>query len=114
VGTVVAEGKPVEEFDGERYVRERWLKADLSIVKAWRADPEGNLVYRKTARNFNPMMATAGKVTIAEVEELVPAGAIDPDQVHTPGIYVDRVIQGPFYQKRIEQLTVRPRPEEKG
>lgn len=114
VGTVVAEGKPVEEFDGELYVRERWLRADLSIVKAWRADPEGNLVYRKTARNFNPNMATAGKVTIAEVEELVPAGALDPDHVHTPGIYVDRIIQGPFYDKRIEQRTVRPRSKEQG
>lgn len=114
VGTVVAEGKPVEEFDGELYVRERWLRADLSIVKAWRADPEGNLVYRKTARNFNPNMATAGKITIAEVEELVPAGALDPDHVHTPGIYVDRVIQGPFYDKRIEQRTVRLRPKEQG
>lgn len=114
VGTVVAEGKPVEEFDGELYVRERWLRADLSIVKAWRADPEGNLVYRKTARNFNPNVATAGKITIAEVEELVPAGALDPDHVHTPGIYVDRVIQGPFYDKRIEQRTVRLRPKEQG
>ena len=112
VGTVVAEGKPVEEFDGVRYVRETWLRADLSIVKAWRADPEGNLVYRKTARNFNPNMATAGKVTIAEVEEIVAAGMLDPDQVHTPGIYVDRVIQGPGYEKRIEQRTVRARTVE--
>lgn len=112
VGTMVAEGKPVEEFDGELYLRERWLRADLSIVKAWRADPEGNLVYRKTARNFNPNMATAGAITIAEVEELVPAGALDPDHVHTPGIYVDRIIQGPAYEKRIEQRTVRMRPKE--
>lgn len=110
VGTVVAEGKPVEEFEGVSYVRETWLRADLSIVKAWRADPEGNLVFRKTARNFNPNMATAGKVTIAEVEEIVPAGALDPDQIHTPGIYVDRIFQGPGYEKRIEQRTVRARP----
>ncbi len=110
VGTVVAEGKPVEAFDGVPYVREIWLRADLSIVKAWKADPEGNLVYRKTARNFNPNMATAGKVTVAEVEELVPAGALDPDHVHTPGIYVDRIVQGPAYEKRIEQRTVRQRP----
>ena len=110
VGTVVAEGKAVEEFEGVSYIRERWLRADLSIVKAWRADPEGNLVFRKTARNFNPNMATAGKVTIAEVEEIVAAGALDPDQVHTPGIYVDRVIQGSAYEKRIEQRTVRARP----
>lgn len=110
VGTVVAEGKPVEEFEGVSYIRETWLRADLSIVKAWRADPEGNLVYRKTARNFNPNMATAGRITIAEVEEIVPAGTLDPDQVHTPGIYVDRVIQGPGYEKRIEQRTVRARP----
>lgn len=109
VGTVVAEGKPVEEFDGVLYVRERWLRADLSIVKAWKADPEGNLIYRKTARNFNPNMATAGAVTVAEVEELVPAGALDPDQIHTPGIYVDRVVQCTGYEKRIEQRTVRPR-----
>jgi 3-oxoacid CoA-transferase subunit A len=106
---VVAEGKPVEEFDGVLYVRERWLRADLSIVKAWKADPEGNLIYRKTARNFNPNMATAGAVTVAEVEELVPAGALDPDQIHTPGIYVDRVVQCTGYEKRIEQRTVRPR-----
>ncbi|KMS51701.1 CoA transferase subunit A [Sphingobium cupriresistens] len=111
VGTVVAEGKPVEEFEGALYVRETWLRADLSIVKAWKADPEGNLVYRKTARNFNPNMATAGKITIAEVEEIVPAGALDPDQVHTPGIYVDRIIQGPAYDKKIEFRTTRPREE---
>ena len=109
VGTVIADGKPVEEFDGTLYVRESWLRADLAIVKAWKADPEGNLVYRKTARNFNPDMATAGKVTIAEVEELVPAGTLDPDDVHTPGIYVDRVFQGPSYEKRIEFRTTRSR-----
>jgi 3-oxoacid CoA-transferase subunit A len=113
VGTVVAEGKPIEEFDGVRYARETWLRADLSIIKAWKADPEGNLVYRKTARNFNPNMATAGKITIAEVEEIVPAGTLDPDHVHTPGIYVDRIIQGPSYEKRIEFRTTRPREEGK-
>lgn len=109
VGTVVADGKPVEEFDGIAYVRETWLRADLSIVKAWKADPEGNLIYRKTARNFNPNMATAGKITIAEVEEIVPAGTFEPDHVHTPGIYVDRIIQGPSYEKRIEFRTTRQR-----
>jgi len=111
VGTVVAEGKPVEEFEGELYVRERWLRADLAIIKAWKADPEGNLVYRKTARNFNPVMATAAKVTIVEVEEIVEAGVLDPDQIHTPGIYVDRIIQGAHYEKPIERVTTRPRPE---
>lgn len=107
VGTVVAEGKPVETFDGTSYVRETWLRADLAIVKAWRADPEGNLQFRKTARNFNPVMATAARVTVAEAEELVPAGAIDPDQVHTPGIYVQRVCRSTVNEKRIEQLTLR-------
>jgi 3-oxoacid CoA-transferase subunit A len=111
-GTVVAEGKPMEEFDGKRYVRETWLKADLAIVKAWKADPAGNLVYRKTARNFNPIMATAAKVTVAEVEEIVPSGGLDPDNVHTPGIYVDRLVKGARYEKRIEKLTTRPRPKE--
>jgi len=111
VGTVVAEGKEVREFDGDQYVMERWLRADLSIVKAWKGDPEGNLVYRKTARNFNPMMATAGKVTIAEVEELVPAGSFDPDTIHTPGIYVDRLFQGRDYEKRIEFRTTRKRSD---
>lgn len=111
VGTVVAEGKPTAEFDGETYVMERWLRADLSIVKAWKGDTEGNLIYRKTSRNFNPNMATAGKITIAEVEELVEPGQIDPDQVHTPGIYVDRIIQGKGYEKRIEFRTVRQRPQ---
>ena len=109
VGTVVAEGKPTEEFDGETYVRESWLKADLAIVKAWKADTEGNLIYRKTARNFNPMMATAAKLTLAEVEELVEPGQLDPDTIHTPGIYVDRVILGTAYKKHIEQRTVRKR-----
>ncbi len=112
VGTVVAEGKPTEVFDGETYVQERWLRADLALVKAWKADPEGNLVYRKTARNFNPMMATAGKVTVAEVEEMVGPGELDPDHIHTPGIYVDRVILGRNYEKRIEQRTVRKRADQ--
>jgi 3-oxoacid CoA-transferase subunit A len=112
VGTVVAEGKPVEEFDGEPYVRETWLRADLAIIKAWKADPEGNLVYRKTARNFNPVMATAGKVTVVEVEEIVAAGALEPDMIHTPGIYVDRIIRGEVYEKRIERLTTRKREKE--
>jgi 3-oxoacid CoA-transferase subunit A len=110
VGTVVAEGKPVEEFEGQRYVRETWLKADLSIIKAWKGDAEGNLVYRMTARNFNPIMATAGKITIAEVEHLVPSGTLDPNNIHTPGIFVQRLFQGNAYQKRIEHRTVRPRP----
>jgi 3-oxoacid CoA-transferase subunit A len=110
VGTVVAEGKPTEMFDGETYVRETWLKADLAVVKAWKGDHEGNLVYRKTARNFNPNMATAAKVTIAEVEELVPNGTLDPDQIHTPGIFVNRILQGTNYAKRIEFRTTRPRP----
>ena len=110
-GTVVAEGKPVQEFDGEMYVMERWLRADLSIVKAWKGDTEGNLIYRKTSRNFNPMMATAGKVCVAEVEHLVQPGELDADCIHTPGIYVDRIVQGSGYQKWIEQRTVRKRPE---
>lgn len=109
VGTVVAEGKPVEMFEGEEYVRETWLRADLSIVKAWRADEEGNLLFRKTARNFNPNMATAGKVTVAEVEEIVPAGTLDPDCIHTPGIFVDRVVLSTINEKRIEKRTVRER-----
>ncbi len=109
VGTVVAEGKPVEAFEGKQYVREKWLKADLSIVRAWKGDAAGNLVYRKTARNFNPAMASAGRVTIAEVEEFVEVGSLDPDQIHTPGIFVDRVIQGRDYARQIEKLTVRKR-----
>lgn len=109
VGTVVAKGKPVEEFEGQRYVRETALKADLAIVKAWRADPSGNLVYRKTARNFNPDMATAARVTVAEVEEFVEAGTLDPDQVHTPGIYVDRIVKSTINAKRIEKMTIRQR-----
>ena len=109
VGTQVAEGKETREFDGELYVMERGLKADLSIVKAWKGDTEGNLIYRKTARNFNPMMATAGKACVAEVEQLVPIGALDPDQIHTPGIFVDRILKGARYEKRIERETTRPR-----
>jgi 3-oxoacid CoA-transferase subunit A len=109
VGTLVAEGKEVREFDGQLYVMERGLTADLSIVKAWKGDSEGNLVYRKTARNFNPMMASAGKVTVAEVEHLVAVGDFDPDQIHTPGIFVDRILKGAGYEKRIERLTTRPR-----
>lgn len=106
VGTVVAEGKELREFDGETYVMERALKADVSLVKAWKADRSGNLVFRKTARNFNPMIAAAGKVCIAEVEELVETGALDPDQIHTPGIYVDRIVVNARPEKRIEQRTV--------
>ena len=107
VGTVVAEGKPTEIFEGEEYVRESWLRADLSIIKAWRADPEGNLMFRKTARNFNPTMATAGRVTVAEAEELVPEGSFDPDCIHTPGIFVDRVVLSTINEKRVEKRTVR-------
>src|SRR3712207_1131437 len=109
VGTLVAEGKQTQEFDGETYVMERWLRADLSIVKAWKGDTEGNLIYRKTARNFNPMIATAGKICVAEVEELVQPGELDPDQIHTPGIFVKRIIQSKNLEKRIEQRTVRQR-----
>jgi 3-oxoacid CoA-transferase subunit A len=107
VGTVVAEGKDQREFDGRVYLLERALTADYALIKAWRGDTMGNLVYRKTARNFNPMMATAAKITIAEVEELVEPGQIDPDHVVTPGIYVHRIIQGEKYEKRIERRTVR-------
>ena len=110
-GTVVAEGKETKEFDGEMYVMERALRSDLSIVKAWKGDTEGNLVYRMTSRNFNPMMATAGKVCVAEVEHLVQPGELEADCIHTPGIYVDRIVQGTGYQKWIEQRTVRKRPE---
>jgi 3-oxoacid CoA-transferase subunit A len=111
VGTLVAEGKEVRAFDGELYVMERGLTADLSIVKAWKGDAEGNLVYRKTARNFNPMMASAGRACVVEVEDLVEVGALDPDQIHTPGIFVDRIFQGAHFEKRIERVTTRPRPE---
>jgi 3-oxoacid CoA-transferase subunit A len=108
VGTVIAEGKEHKVFGGETYILETGLVADLSIVKAWKADPEGNLVYRKTARNFNPMMATAGKATVAEVEEIVPLGGLDANFVHTPGIFVQCLVEGEF-EKRIEQRTVRQR-----
>jgi 3-oxoacid CoA-transferase subunit A len=111
VGTIVAEGKEVREFAGEKFVMEQSLFADVSLVHAWKGDTEGNLVYRKTARNFNPMMATAAKVTVAEVEELVPVGTLDKDEIHTPGIYVDRIFRGAVFEKRIEQLTVRARAE---
>ncbi len=109
VGTVVAEGKPTREFDGHTYVLETGLTADLSIIKAWKGDREGNLIYRKTARNFNPMMATAGRLVVAEVEELVDTGALDPDHIHTPGLYVDRLIVGDHFEKRIEKVITRPR-----
>ena len=109
VGTLIAEGKETREFDGASYVMERGLVADLAIIHAWKADREGNLVYRKTARNFNPVMATAGRVTVAEVEHLVEPGSIDPDHIHTAGIFVNRIVHGPSFEKRIEQRTVRER-----
>jgi 3-oxoacid CoA-transferase subunit A len=109
VGTLVAEGKETREFDGANYVMERGLVADLAIIHAWQGDPEGNLVYRKTARNFNPVMATAGRVTVAEVEHLVEPGTVDPDGIHTPGIFVKRIVHGKAFEKRIEQRTVRQR-----
>ena len=108
-GTIIGEGKEVREFDGEHYIMERGLKADISIVHAWKGDTEGNLVYRKTARNFNPMMATAGKITIAEVENLVEPGTIDPDHIITPGIFVQRIVHVPSATKHIEQRTTRKR-----
>lgn len=107
VGTMVAEGKEAREFDGRKYVMERWLRADFALVKAWKGDTMGNLIYRKTARNFNPMMAAAAKITIAEVEELVEPGEIGADEIITPGIYVQRILQGEKYEKRIERRTVR-------
>jgi 3-oxoacid CoA-transferase subunit A len=106
VGTIVAEGKEVREFGGENYVMETGLIADLAIVKAWKGDEAGNLIYRKTARNFNPMMASAGRVTVAEVEELVPVGSLSADDIHTPGIYVQRMFVGKHFEKRIENRTV--------
>lgn len=109
VGTVVADGKETREFDGRTYVMERGLQADFALIKAWKGDKSGNLVFRKTARNFNSMMAMAGKVTIAEVEELVEVGEIDPDQVHLPGIFVQRILKGENYEKWIEQRTTRKR-----
>ncbi|MFD1186081.1 CoA transferase subunit A [Pontibacter rugosus] len=106
-GTEVGEGKESREFNGKMYLMESWLKADFSFVKAWKGDTAGNLIYKGTARNFNPMMAAAGKITVAEVEELVPAGELDPNMIHTPGIYVQRIFQGDKYEKRIEQRTVK-------
>ena len=108
-GTEVAEGKETREFEGKMYVMERWLRADFAIVKAWKGDRLGNLVYKHTARNFNPMMAMAGTITVAEVEELVEPGELDPNTIHTPGIFVQRIFQGDNYEKRIEQRTVRQR-----
>ncbi|MDO5642949.1 MAG: CoA transferase subunit A [Paracoccus sp. (in: a-proteobacteria)] len=110
VGTVIAEGKEVKTFDGEEYILERGIVADLSIVKAWKADDTGNLIFRKTARNFNPPAAMCGRICVAEVEEIVPRGSLDPDHIHLPGIYVHRIIQGP-HEKRIEQRTTRKREE---
>ncbi|MGB6306845.1 MAG: CoA transferase subunit A [Steroidobacteraceae bacterium] len=110
-GTLVAEGKETKTVEGETYVLEKGLVADVSLVKAWKGDAEGNLVYRKTARNFNPNMATAARITVAEVEELVPTGSLDPDNIHTPGIFVQRIVQGPRYTKLIEKRTVRKRQE---
>jgi len=107
VGTEVAEGKETREFDGKLYLMERWLRADFAIVKAWKGDTAGNLIYKGTAMNFNPMMAAAGKITIAEVEHLVPVGELDPAHIQTPGIYVQRIFEGKDYEKRIEQRTVR-------
>jgi 3-oxoacid CoA-transferase A subunit len=106
-GTIIGEGKDVREFDGRKYILEQAIKADYAIVKAWKGDAMGNLIYRKTSRNFNPMVATCGKITIAEVEEIVPVGSLDPEAIHTPGIYVKRLFQGKDYQKRIERRMVR-------
>ncbi len=108
-GTEVAEGKEVRDFNGKPHILEMALTADFAIVKAWKGDTEGNLIYKATARNFNPLMAMAGKITIAEVEELVPAGELDPNEIHTPGIFVQRIFQGEKFEKRIEQRTVKPR-----
>ena len=108
-GTEVAEGKETREFNGKMYVMEKAFEPDFAIVKAWKGDTEGNLIYKATARNFNPMMAMAGKITVAEVEELLPAGELDPNEIHTPGIFVQRIFQGERFEKRIEQRTVRPK-----
>ncbi|MGZ8557903.1 MAG: CoA transferase subunit A [Chitinophagaceae bacterium] len=110
VGTEVAEGKELRNFNGKDYLMEYAFNAGYAIVKAWKGDTQGNLLYKETARNFNPLMAMAGKITIAEVEELVPAGSLDPNNIHTPGIYVHRIFQGEKYEKRIEQRTVKSRP----
>lgn len=107
VGTEVANGKETREFNGKTYLLEHAFNSDFAIVKAWKGDTHGNLIFRATSRNFNPLMAMAGKITIAEVEELVPAGTLNPDHIHTPGIYVNRIFQGSNYEKRIEQITVR-------
>jgi 3-oxoacid CoA-transferase subunit A len=109
VGTEVAEGKEIRNFHGKDYLLEYAFDSDFAIVKAWKGDTDGNLIYKETARNFNPLMAMAGKITIAEVEELLPAGQLDPDAIHTPGIYVHRIFQGKDYEKRIEQRTTRKR-----
>jgi 3-oxoacid CoA-transferase subunit A len=109
VGTIIAEGKDLREFDGETYVMERWLRADVGIIHAWKADKEGNLVFRKTARNFNPMMAAASKVTVVQVEHLVETGEIEADSIHTPGIFVQRIVHVPGVEKPIEKRTTRPR-----
>jgi 3-oxoacid CoA-transferase subunit A len=109
-GTEVAEGKEVREFDGKPHILESALTADFALVKAWKGDTEGNLIFKATARNFNPVMAMAGKITVAEVEELVPAGELDPNEIHTPGIFVQRIYQGDKFEKRIEKVTTRPRP----
>lgn len=106
-GTEIAEGKEVREFDGKMHLMEQWLKADFALIKAWKGDTSGNLIFKGTARNFNPMMAMAGKITIAEVEELVQPGELDPNMIHTPGIYVQRIYQGESYEKRIEQRTTK-------
>lgn len=107
VGTLVAEGKDIREFEGRPYVMERGIRGEFALIRAWKADTFGNLVFRKTARNFNPMMATAGKITVVEVEEIVPVGELDPDQIHTPGVFVQRIIKSPKLEKRIEQRTTR-------
>lgn len=109
VGTIVAEGKEIRKFNGEEYVMETALLADLAIIKGWKADYSGNVIYRKTARNFNPVMATAAKTTVCEVEEIVEVGKFDPDNIHTPGIYIDRLLLGKNYEKRIEKVTTRPK-----
>ena len=111
VGTIIAEGKEHKEFNGETYILERGSVADVALVKAWKADPQGNLIYRKTARNFNPLAATCGKITVAEVEEIVPVGALDPDNIHTPGIFVHRLVHNPTPEKRIERKPMAPRKE---
>ena len=113
-GTLIADGKETREFNGDHYVMETGLTADVSLVKAWKGDTEGNLIYRKTARNFNPVMATAGKITVAEVEILVEPGELEPDQIHTPGIFVNRIFVGKNYVKHIERLTTRPREDKAG